>query len=226
MLIVAMCMLSACQTLNYYKSERLGRADSSRSILIMPPDVELSELSAGGVTVAKADWTNQAREHMDKALKRVFGERQALAIGYKHTAADDDPTAPVTQLIKLHNVVGRSAISHYSFEGLHLPSKHGKFDWTLGNETKRLARQYGANFALFTHIRDSYTSGGRAAVIIAAALLGVGVQGGQQFGFATLVDLRSGEIVWFNVLARGSVDLRQYTPDEETVRALLEKFPT
>ncbi len=226
LLIAVICILNSCQTLNYYKSTRLGRVDGSRSILVMPSDVELSEMSAGGIAIPKADWTNQARGHMDKALKKVFGERQAQLIGYARTSDDDDPNAPNTQLIKLHSIVGQSAIRHYLLENLKLPNKHGKFDWTLGNDTTRLAKQYGADFALFTHIRDSYTSAGRAVVIVAAALLGVGIQGGQQRGFATLVDLRSGEIVWFNVLARGSGDLREYSPAEETIRALLEKFPT
>jgi len=225
-LIVAVAGLTGCQTLNYYKSAHLGRVDDSRTVLIMPPDVELSELSAAGAPIPKAEWTDQAKTHMDKALQKILAERRAHMVNYQRSAADDDPDSPNVQLIKLHNVVGNSAIVHHLFEQMKLPNKHGKFDWTLGDGTRRLAHQYGTDFALFTYVRDSYTSGGRALAITAAALLGVGLQGGRQFGFATLVDLRSGEIVWFNLLARGNGDLRQYAPAEETVRALLEKFPS
>lgn len=78
---------------------------------------------------------------------------------------------------------------------------------------------------MFVFVRDSYTSAGRAAVILVAAVLGVGVQGGTQVGFASLVDLKTGEITWFNRLARGQGDLRQETGAKDTVAALLENFP-
>jgi hypothetical protein len=58
-------------------------------------------------------------------------------------------------------------------------------------------------------------------VIVVGALLGVGVPGGAQVGFASVVDLRTGDIVWFHRLVRPHGDLR--TPDAagETVKALV-----
>jgi len=58
-----------------------------------------------------------------------------------------------------------------------------------------------------------------------AAVLGAGVQGGTQVGFASLVDLKSGEVVWFNRLARGSGDMRHEKGAKDTVGALLANFP-
>ena len=49
--------------------------------------------------------------------------------------------------------------------------------------------------------------------------------GGQQIGYASLVDLNDGRILWFGRLARNSGDLREATPAAETVEALLSDFP-
>jgi hypothetical protein len=58
------------------------------------------------------------------------------------------------------------------------------------------------------------------------AALGVGMNpGGRQTGYASLVDLNSGQILWFNRLQRGSGDLREAGKAAETLNALLTEFP-
>ena len=96
----------------------------------------------------------------------------------------------------------------------------------MGPKVRVLRKKHNADYALFVYIRDSYTSGGLAvAIFLAAAIFGVGLQGGTQVGFASLVDLDSGDIVWFNRLFRGTGDLRERIPAEETVSILLTNFP-
>jgi hypothetical protein len=102
-----------------------------------------------------------------------------------------------------------------------LPSKDGKFDWSLGPSVAAVSRAHDADYALFLFVRDSYATAGRVAVIVVGALLGVGVQGGTQVGFASVVDLRTGDIVWFNRLLRPQGDLRTPEAAAETVRALV-----
>jgi hypothetical protein len=80
-------------------------------------------------------------------------------------------------------------------------------------------------------VRDSYASGGRTALrvfgFIAGAAMGTGLDigGGQQHGIATLVDLRTGKVVWFNQLARQSGDLRERDEARKSVDLLLEDLP-
>ena len=74
-------------------------------------------------------------------------------------------------------------------------------------------------------IRDSYTSGERIATMIIMALLGVGLGGGVQVGYASLVDLNTGRVLWFNQLVRVSGDLREPAKAVETLEALLANFP-
>jgi hypothetical protein len=78
---------------------------------------------------------------------------------------------------------------------------------------------------LFIWVRDSYASGERKVAMLALAALGAISLGGEQNGYASLVDLHTGRVVWFNRLSRLWGDLRQPEPATETVEALLEGFP-
>jgi hypothetical protein len=121
-------------------------------------------------------------------------------------------------------VVGR-AIQTHLYLGLTLPNKGKALDWTIGTGAATLRDRYGADYALFIFVRDSYATAGRALFMIGAAMFGVGIPGGQQVGFASLVDLRTGQIVWFNQLASSSGDLRTAAPAQKTVDALLKGLP-
>jgi hypothetical protein len=76
-------------------------------------------------------------------------------------------------------------------------------------------------------MRDTYASTERiAAAVVLVALVGLVLPpGGWQNGYASLVDLTTGRIVWFNFLTRGSGDLREPAKAAETLDALLVRFP-
>jgi hypothetical protein len=95
----------------------------------------------------------------------------------------------------------------------------------MGEGVQLLREKTGADYALFTWIRDSYASAERKAAMVAMAIFGVGLVGGSQVGYASLVDLKTGRVVWFNDLRRASGDLREAGNAAETVEALLRSFP-
>ena len=88
-----------------------------------------------------------------------------------------------------------------------------------------LRSRTGADYALFIYVRDSYASDGRKLVMVAGAALHIGMLGGIQSGFASLVDLRTGDVVWFNQMARAAGDLRTADAAAESVNVLLTDFP-
>jgi hypothetical protein len=196
------------------------RAPASR-IVVVPPDMELFSISAGGVQEPKADWTEAAQRHFMTALtsrKSQLGTR-ALEL----TEKDMDELADVNAL---HGAVSESVFLHHMMGGaFKLPTKNDSLIWSLGDAVKPLRDKSGADYALFFWIRDSYASSERKAAMVAMALLGVGITGGAQIGYASLVDLKDGRVVWFNDLRRASGDLREAQPALETVEALLKGFP-
>ena len=130
------------------------------------------------------------------------------------------------QLIKLNEAVGRSILVHqYAGGPAQLPTKKDGFDWTLGPEVQYLREKYGADYALNIFVRDSYSSSGRTALIVVGLLFGVSIPGGIQLGFANLVDLETGKVVWFNRLARQEGDLRTAEAARATTDLLMTSFP-
>lgn len=223
--VLMVCVaLAACQMSNV-RFAPLDRPTAGSKVLLMPLDAELSELSAGGVPDPRADWTESAKAHMLAALDKEGTARNIDFVKLGEPAEGTPEADLFGQLEALHGVVGTSILIHEYLDGQKLPNKAGRFDWSLGPSAARLGEAYDTDYALFLYVRDSYSSAGRVAVMFFAALLGVAVPGGVQVGFASLVDLRTGNVVWFNRLARGTGDLRTAAPAEETVKTLLTGFP-
>lgn len=205
------------------QSRNLAPGFSARPIasklVIVPSDVELFSLSAGGVQEPKADWTEAAQKHIQAGLsarKQQLGD-QVIQL----TEKDVDEFA---ELNGLHGAVAQSVFIHHMM-GMKLPTKNDALNWSLGDAVKPLKEKSGADYALFTWVRDSYASAERKATMVVMAILGVGIAGGAQIGYASLVDLNDGRVVWFNDLRRASGDLREAQPAAETLDALLKGFP-
>lgn len=223
--VLASALAAGCaQTVTTARSEKWQRAPATARVVLMAPDIELSELSAGGVLEPKAEWTQRALGHVLEALGAEIAARNARLAPYRAAVNDPAREHRDNQLIKLHDQVGRAIlIHHYGF--LKLPGKEGKFDWTLGAGAGSLGEDQEADYALFVFLRDSYASAGRKAAMVGLAILGVGIHGGAQWGFASLVDLKSGDLVWFNRLVDPQGDLREPTPAREAVKKLLADLP-
>lgn len=193
----------------------------SGTVLIMPTDIELFEVSAGGVLEPKAEWSANAARFFRAALDARRAQLEINAVFLSDADADE-----VAELNALHGALASAiALHHFGADWLRLPTKAGRLDWSLGEAVATVKRKTGADYAFFSWIRDSYASGERVAMMIALALLGIGVGGGAQVGYASLVDLNTGQILWFNLLLRPSGDLREADKAAETLDALLVDFP-
>ncbi|MBI2161378.1 MAG: hypothetical protein HYU25_13560 [Candidatus Rokubacteria bacterium] len=225
LLVFAGALVGGCaQTATTVRTEKWQRIASAARVVLMPPDIELSELSAGGVVELKAEWTERAKGHVLAALRAEIDRRNAHLGPYRAPADNPAREHAHNQLLKLHDQVGRAILVHH-YGVAKLPNKDGKFDWTLGEGAGVLAEDQAADYALFVFLRDSYASAGRKAAIVGAALLGVAMPGGTQWGFASLVDLKSGDLVWFNRLVDPQGDLREPAPAGEAVKKLLADLP-
>lgn len=195
------------------------RAVDSR-LVIIPVDMELFSISAGGMPEPKADWTEAATRHFRAAL-----EHQNELLGANLLSLTDQDLDDLSDINALHGAVAQSVFLHHMLDTVKLPTKNGQLDWSMGDSVKPVKDKTGADYALFTWIRDSYASAERKAAMVAMALLGVGLSGGAQIGYASLVDLNTGRLVWFNVLRRASGDLREADAARETLQTLLNGFP-
>lgn len=221
-------LLSACATTNQVADTQFRPPEGHYRVIVMQPDISVGVLTAGGAVEPREDWTNQARDNVLKALSAQQTKRGGdIKIASTREEAGGD-TQQVSDLIWLHNAVGQ-AIKVHKYTVFTLPTKQGKFDWTLGKEAVAFGQATQYDYALFLHAQDSFSSGGRVA-LQAMSMLGcaVGVcvmpAGGMQIAFASLVDLKSGQVVWFNTLASGSGDIRTPQGAQQMVDSLLDKM--
>ncbi len=224
--------LSLCLLLNGCVSTQVRTAKDdagkplvvSGSVVLVEPDIELYEVLAGGAEEPRKAWTEAARRlypHMARELLATRGMAVAPDVMRLTEGGRDDH---LRQLSLLNQAVSISILQYgRSSKSGGLRNKHGKFDWTLGPGVDELRKVTGADYALFTYIRDSYTSGGRAAMrVVGVLLLGGDIGGGYQVGLASLVDLRTGQVVWHNRLIDQAGDLRDESGARKTVGDLLK----
>lgn len=206
------------------------------SIVVVQPDIELSLLTAGGMQEPRKEWSDNARRLYPAAVRTLLASRNTRQKDDYVIPEALDPASRMGQILRLNQAVALS-IAQYSQPGSALATKRdpktGKptMDWTLGPGVAELREATGADYALFTYVRDSYSSGGRTALRILGMLAGAAmgsyldIGGGMQVGVATLVDLRTGQVVWFNLMARQSGDLRDESGTRSTVNQLLRGLP-
>jgi hypothetical protein len=217
--LLALVVLPLAANAQAAKAEGFSRLPDGAVVAVMPLDIELYSISAGGVLEPQAEWTGKAHENLRQAF---LGRKSALNVNFRMLEGEADER--IEELNRLHGAVGNAIVMHRA--GMFaLPTKEGKLDWSLGEDAAAIREKTGADYALFSFVRDSYASGERVAMMVVGALLGVGLPGGSQIGYASLVDLSTGRIVWFNFLARASGDLREPEKARESANALLASFP-
>lgn len=189
-------------------------------VLLMQADIECSEVTAGGLVTPKASWTAQCRKSVETALADFLSERRAELVVLDTDAVPPGRMAHYRALTKLHEAVGTSILARHAY-----PTADEKTDWSLGSGVRMIGVDHDADYALFVYLRDQYETGGRVATRFAFALIGVATPPALQQGFASLVDLETGDVVWFSQLLSAVGDLRDRDSAREAVDVLLDGSP-
>jgi hypothetical protein len=222
----AVSVLCACNTTKQVADVAYHPPHGSYRLIVMEPDIELGLLTAGGIVEPRQDWTVQARESVLKALiAQQLAQRADVRVLASLDEVDYDPQR-LSELLWLHKAVG-TTIRWHKYSGSSLPTKDNRFDWTLGSEAVSFGTAVHYDYALFLHAENSFESSGRAALEAAglpSCLVGFCViaPGGRQSAFASLVDLKTGQIVWFNTLHSAVGDIRKVESARKMVDTLLE----
>lgn len=214
-----------------YAQEKTGVRDGfelqagTARILLLEPSVRVGEQSTGGMFEPNADWTEQSRLNIERELARVQDD---LGNEVVRLELDGSPqTIPLQKYHALFGAVAGSVIEYQFFKGNRLPTKKKTeaFDWTVGPEIKDLAALQGFDYVLLIRTKDAYGSTGRKLLQVAAMLGGIGVTSGEHIGYAGLIDVRTGNLVWLNADLQMGGDVRDPEGAEKRVRQLLEGFP-
>jgi len=209
--LAAAVPMSACVQTRQFADVQFTPPQGDYKLLVLRPDVTVGSLTTGGIVEPRADWTDQARTNIVAALRAQQAGRGGNAqILERRSQVPGASEQEVADFERLFYAVGQSIVMH-KYLGEYLPTKRGKgLEYTLGEDAVRLGQKTGYDYALFLHAEDSVASTGRIALgVLGVAGCFVGfcapnIGGSTQLDYAGLVDLKTGEVVWFNVVRAGS----------------------
>jgi hypothetical protein len=230
--------LGACVETRQYADVQFTLPEGDYKLLVLRPDVTVGSLTTGGMVEPRADWTDQARSSIVAALRAQQAGRGGHVLVVEHRNEVPGVTAQeLADMERLNAVVDESIVLH-KYLGDYLPTKRAKgLDWTVGEDAVSLGRKTGYDYALFMHAEDQVASTGRIAlgvIGLAGCIVGFcapNIGGATQLDYASLVDLKTGEVVWFNVVRAGSQvpgikfgDLRTPQGADQMVERLLGRM--
>src|SRR4051812_9281921 len=103
LLVAALCAftLAGCATQTHQQITQLNRVEAKQPrILLMPLNVELSEMTTAGLLEPKADWTEAANKHMREALRAENTKRSVQMLEFDEDKAPSDKRDDLLQLTK------------------------------------------------------------------------------------------------------------------------------
>lgn len=204
-------------------------ANSNKKILVFRPSVSVGAQSTGGIFEPNAEWTERAKANIQAALEKhqkLLGNAVIVA-----PEAYGEEAQNLEEHMLLFGALSQAVIEYQFFVGNRLPTKKREakadvFDWSMGAGVADLPGAKDADYALFIYNKDAYGSTGRKVLQVLALLgPGIAVTSGEHQGFAGLVDLKTGDLLWLNADTQMGGDVRDVDGSEKRVTQLLEDFP-
>jgi hypothetical protein len=230
-LLLAMALLSGCATPTakiHYTLKEHPDSRPLRQVVLLPVDVDVKEMSAGGVEEEVPDWSLKAEENIRSALLIATGQEGGCCVT---RAVDSSSLTPeeresLEEHLALFNTVAANAmwVDLPGNSAWHFKSE--KFDYTLGDGLSFLKTRYGIDAGLIILGEDVVSTGGRKAMAILAAAGGLYVPLGHTILVGGLVDFETGDLLWLNhTVSAGNADLRDPASSLNLARKLMEDYP-
>lgn len=215
-------------------------ADGDMKIVVFRPDVTVGSQKVSGLVEPNAEWTEAARANIKAKLIERANVLNAQLSFVDELEGED--AAVLTEYRALFEAVSGAIFTHVTvgddletkektvIDDRGRARKQAMLDWTLGPGAAQLKQATGADYAMFVFTNDAYGDSGRKAaqaVGMLGCLIGacVVVGSGIHVGYAGLVELETGNVVWFNTdLAMGG-DPRELEGADKRVRQLMDGFP-
>jgi hypothetical protein len=223
--ILAAMLAGACTTSNTKVASTLPEPlQPGARVVVIQPDVKLSIVTAAGAPERRADWSEAGERNVLAAVSALVAEK-----GFQAAVVDPDAAGMsrrAGQITRLHEQVAGSIIVHH-LSGLYpLPSMQGRFDYTLGNGVQELVGGGEPGYAMFVTGEGCFSSGGRMAVVMLAAVAGASLPTCTQQLMVSLVRTDTGQVVWFNYAVAGPADdMREEAGARTLVQSALRTAP-
>jgi hypothetical protein len=224
--VLAILFLAGCATPPHPGSSRLPMQQPYRLLLIRP-DIQVRDLTADGAVSFRQDWTDTARQTVAAQVQRMLEVRAGNSVRViRSEEAGADP-AMVAELHLRHDALGKM---------MPRPKTVGR---SLGDVAIELGKASNSELLFVMHADFTVRTAGRKALIgvgmVGCAVLEAAVLGsvgscsdpdaGDKSAFASLIDQKTGEILWTTVAASGPGDLRREKDARKLAKTLSKKLP-
>lgn len=168
-----------------------------QKVVILPVNVRVMEMSAGGVIEEVKAWTRAAKENVQASINAIASKNKLFKLVPLQGLTADE-TERMEEYVALYNRVGYAGFSYANAAIPAWAHKAKHFDYSLGEGMEFIGQKTGADAAIVVFGLDIVSSSGRKAAYIFAAALGVGIPLGHSRMFIGVVDLKSGDLLWLN----------------------------
>ena len=189
---------------------------------LIPPDIEIYELTAGGVRELKDEWSDMGKENVINSLMKKLKEKDIKVETFTKDEIMEETLAlyrAVSMCIELHTQ------GPFAF-----PEKQKNFDYSIGSIEKTL-EENNVDALMIIYGSDEDTTGGRQALIALGVLASIatGVAVAPRAGITTmdvaLVD-PSGTILWYKNKSSGASHALKKPEDATSfVEDIFSDFP-
>jgi hypothetical protein len=240
---LALILVSGCAPAFRVNPLLKERIQGLKTIAVMPMDVEVYKITAGGVSELVDEYSQEAKENIKLALEDKIAHSARYRLSYIFKPEEIRETEKIQLLrdtLALFQAVDTSIIAHtYQSPYLRVPmqgvfqDKISNFDYSLGPQISGLASSLQTDAFLFIRGGDYLSTGGRIALMVLLTILnaaGGGVTTGTNAGpphlSVALVDATTGDVLWYNFFCPDSgYNFRNRASVKKFVDILLKDFP-
>ena len=176
-----------------------------KTIAVMPPDIKVYKITAGGVQELIDEWSDEAKQYIKEALERHLSQTQGVAIKFVDEKWLKENHKDIWRKNRaLYSAISMSALLHAYPGENEFPAKRKNFDYTLGPDIKELSQVCEGDALLFIYGFDNEATVGRQALwwfnITMALATGVAYLPINPSGMAVgLVNAQTGNLEWLKV---------------------------
>jgi hypothetical protein len=231
-LLVAAVLLSGCAAGPTAKVHYTIKQDPGsrplRQVVLLPVDVDVYEMSTGGVREEVPEWSDTAEENVRSALLVSKNPQGNCCVTREvdSSVLTDEERDMLEEHLALFNTVAANAMwaDLPGNSAWHFKSQH--FDYTLGDGLAFLKTRYGVDAGLIILGEDVVSTAGRKTTAVVGAMFGVYLPLGHSTLVGGLVDFETGDLLWLNhTVSTGQADLRERGSALELARELMAGYP-
>jgi hypothetical protein len=201
-LALLLALVAGCSTPTTYLARPLAEPAAPnlpKRVLVVPPEVNVVEVSIGGIGEKDAEWSRQAAENLLASLRGQAGKGDLFDLVPMPELTQEEKDA-VDAHRAMFDLVATSASQHALSTDSFWRKRASSLHYTVGPGLGFLAEKSGADAALFLSAEDAVSTGGRLAMLAATILLfgAPALAPGYSYLAAGIVDLASGNLLWHN----------------------------